>query len=313
MEVMQMPCKKTSLKKIFSVLLIGLMMVTFLSACSDEPSESSSSQVESAPESSSPPEPGGSREPGSVNYDDMMAKLAEVQKVNDKAAAWLTIPNTNMDMPIIYDPDNDNDYWVDKTLEGETVNPIQGNGVFLETVTYLHSRVVLNADLENSSENFTIFGHNWDNIYEPLVIGNDPKYEMFAQLPSYTDYDFLKENPYVYFSTPDQEMVWVVFSVMYTEEYWTLSGLEVEYFEPNPTPAQKNVMISEMLQRSEYVMGVDVNADDKLLCLSTCTRVYDGVGAVQRYVVVARLLREGESDKTPISVSDNIDPKKPNF
>jgi sortase (surface protein transpeptidase) len=58
---------------------------------------------------------------------------------------------------------------------------------------------------------------------------------------------------------------------------------------------------------------VDVNADDRILTLSTCTRANEGVGGDQRYIVVARLLREGESEKDTIRLTTNTEYVAPKF
>ena len=54
---------------------------------------------------------------------------------------------------------------------------------------------------------------------------------------------------------------------------------------------------------------MDVNASDKILTLSTCTRAY-GQTNQQRFVVMARLLRSGETI-SEVSITPNPDFKRP--
>lgn len=63
----------------------------------------------------------------------------------------------------------------------------------------------------------------------------------------------------------------------------------------------------EIASRSLYSTGIDVNTDDKILTLSTCTRDMDistrrGVTNA-RCVLVARLIRDGESEEVDTSLA----------
>ena len=54
---------------------------------------------------------------------------------------------------------------------------------------------------------------------------------------------------------------------------------------------------------------MDVNSSDKILTLSTCTRAY-GQTNQQRFVVMARLMRDGESI-SEVQITPNSDFKRP--
>ena len=54
--------------------------------------------------------------------------------------------------------------------------------------------------------------------------------------------------------------------------------------------------------RKLYTTGVSVMPDDKLLTLSTCTYEFDNA----RLVVIARLIREGESEESDFSKAARI-------
>lgn len=293
---------KNLLKKI-SLISTSLLLVLSLASCGDK-GETTSENISTVSSGSSKPIA------GSVSYSDMMKKLDEAKKVNELAKAWLTVPGTNIDYPIIVDPDHDNNYWLAKNLKGEEIaNPSKKSE---DTVVYAHAYTKLEKEISAGSANIVLFGHNWLNIRDPLAIGNDPKYTMFEQLPSYTDIDFAKEHPYIYFSTPDNEMVWKVFSVMYSESDWDES-VGVQYWQPNMNSTQKSAFYNEVIDRSLHIFDTDVNKDDTFLTLSTCTRIYPNAGENQKFVVVARLLRDGESDKDQVGVAMNTSVKEPNF
>ncbi len=64
------------------------------------------------------------------------------------------------------------------------------------------------------------------------------------------------------------------------------------------------------LPDSTMFSGVSVNESDTLLTLSTCTRQL-GSSSEQRFVVVARLLRDGETDSDAVKYAVNADAKEP--
>ncbi|MDR2654675.1 MAG: class B sortase [Oscillospiraceae bacterium] len=298
------------LKKLVLLAIAAVTLLTVAASCKksgETPADTDSlPQIDSSADTVSD----DPRAPGSISYDDMMKKLGDASKINSYAKAWLTIPGTNIDYPVINDNDHkeNNNYWLNRLLDGTESPNVYPN--YDETVVYTHEEAILDADINKMSRNITLFGHNWDNINEPLRM-NDPKDIMFAQLPMYAaDIDFAQENPYVYFSTSDNEMVWKIFCVMYCETDWTQT-VGIKYYLPNPNDSQMSILISEFRQRSMYEYNVDVKPSDKILTLSTCTRVYPGMGDSQRYVVVARLLRPDESDKDPVKVFQAINYKEP--
>jgi sortase B len=154
-----------------------------------------------------------------------------------------------------------------------------------------------------------MYGHNWNNLrHDTLKSGNQPGYTMFAQLPSYLDPKFAQELPHIYFSTAEQEGIWRVFAIEYVEV-----TTDFPYNSPNPTKEYFGELVQEIRKRSIYNFNVDVNADDRIITLSTCTRANAGVGEEQRYIVVARLLREGESEKDAIKLTTNTEYIAPKF
>ena len=66
--------------------------------------------------------------------------------------------------------------------------------------------------------------------------------------------------------------------------------------------------LNELAQRSLYDTGVDVLPTDKLLTLSTCSHEFEDA----RFVVVARLVRPGESAAVDTSkATENPNPRYP--
>ena len=92
------------------------------------------------------------------------------------------------------------------------------------------------------------------------------------------------------------------FSVILTPGVYGLLG---------PNGAGKSTLmniITEAKQRSEYVYDVDVTGEDKILTLSTCSYKYDKRNDV-RFVVMAKLLDEGEALQKTVQLKENTSKK----
>ena len=120
--------------------------------------------------------------------------------------------------------------------------------------------------------NTFIYGHN-------MRIGG----EMFSQLTEYKSEEFCREHPYFYIYTPDGKVrTYTIFSagvVKDTAENYTISFETDEDFEN---------YISMCRESSNYQVDVEVNAQSKIVSLSTCTNVQDD----ERFLVQGVLTAE---------------------
>lgn len=206
--------------------------------------------------------------------------------VNDDIRAWIRVPGTNINYAVCYHPD---------------VNYYTHRGYYKESS---HMGVVWtngNTKFGTSSQisnNTVLYGHNWTNVSANPRIAS-PNDQMFAQLTGYHHLSTAQANPYIYYSTEDANMTFKIFACFYTEvgfNYISTSG-------------GQNI-IDEAIRRSRHKFDVDVNSSDKILTLSTCTRAY-GQTSNQRFVVMARLLRPGET-VSPYSITSRPNHKQPN-
>lgn len=202
--------------------------------------------------------------------------LEEWKKINSDVVGWLTIPDTNISYPVLYT--GNTDYYTHRGYYKEQSK----NGViwFDEDTQFAE-----NGDV--TSTNGIIYGHNWTNCWNPIRIG-DPQDIMFAQLAAYDYESFGKEHPYVYLNTFGGNHKYQVFTAFYTD-------LSFPYFYAE-LPNQKwgiqmtmDDMIKQAIQKSKYDFGVTATAQDKIISLSTCTRVL-GQTDQQRFVVMAKLV-----------------------
>lgn len=219
------------------------------------------------------------------------AKAVEKKSsLNGDTVGWMYVPNTNIDYAVVQSR-QDNNYYVNKGYD----KAYSKNGVIWTDFR------ANSDDSKNLSPNNIIFGHNWANIYKPArTIANANAGDvMFSLVPSYTHLDFAQQNPFIYYSTLDKDLSWQVFASFFTDVYF-------DYVLPNPDKATYQKIIAEGIAKSEFNYNVNVSTKDKIITLSTCTRV-KGNTENQRYVVMAKLVEDGTSS-TNIATNTNVLP-----
>ena len=199
--------------------------------------------------------------------------------INPDIKGWITIPNTTVDYPVVQTTDND--YYLNHTFE-RNYNTVG--------VPFIDYRCSFGPSLSDFSDNTIIYGHN--------IKSN----KMFHEVLKYADLDFYKQNPTFQLNTVYQDYTCKVIAAYITNGDMSLpdsfayhnfinASSEEEYFQ----------YLNESVQRSFYYTGVDVEYGDKLVTLSTCTYEYDNA----RFVLLARLVREGEDTQVDVSQARN--------
>lgn len=213
------------------------------------------------------------------------------KEVNSDVKAWIKIPNTNINYPIVVGENNL--YYNEKDYYKQ---PSKNGVIWADTATKFGDRTKI-------SKNTVLYGHNWTNYGSNPKIG-DSNDVMFGQLTSFHHLNFAKQTPYIHYSTEDEKMLFKVFAVFYTETAFN-------YIASDPEPGSMLYIIEEAKRRSKFAYDVDVRTTDRILTLSTCTRAY-GPSSDQRFVVMARLMREDEEVKE-VKITDNPNHKKPSL
>ena len=217
------------------------------------------------------------------------ANIASWKAKNSDVVGWLRIPNTNINYPVVVGPDN-----LYYSAKGYDKNYSYYGVIWADSDTKFGTSSQI-------SQNTVLYGHNWTNCTANPFIARASDI-MFGQLPSFHYLNFCKSTPYIHYSTESEEMTWKVFAVFYTEESFN-------YIVSDPGASGLQYIINEAKARSLHDFAVDVNSSDKILTLSTCTRAY-GQTSQQRFVVMARLMRPGETI-TEVSITPNTDFKRP--
>ncbi|MDR3207873.1 MAG: sortase [Oscillospiraceae bacterium] len=194
---------------------------------------------------------------------DFQPLLAE----NPDVVGWLTVPGTKADGPVLFAPDN---YYLTHNFNKESS---RSGTLFLDSqdaITGTHT-----------SDNLAIYGHNMKSG------------AMFGRLKEYQQLSFYRKNPVFVFDTLYERGYWVVFSVFITNaEAAQDNGQFFEWRTADFLSREdKEVFLDDCAARSLFVTGVDVQAGDPLLSLTTCT--YEFTEA--RLVLMARKVRPGET------------------
>ena len=106
---------------------------------------------------------------------------------------------------------------------------------------------------------------------------------MFDEVHKYADATFAGNHPYIYFSSTEKNYKYQVFAAFYTHINWT----DYLYCYPNAT-RMKNI-ISTAKSSSLHDFGVSVSTSDKIISLSTCTRMKGNTNQY-RFVVMGKLV-----------------------
>lgn len=216
----------------------------------------------------------------SVDFPDgIQEKYKELYAQNQDFVGWLTVPGTSIDTPV-YKTSNNTYY-----LKHDNYDSYTKYGVpFMD----------MYCGVQHLSRNTTIYGHNFDNGL------------IFDELHNYQNLEFFKENPVIEFNTLYKDYKWKVIAAFHTNGTSDGDNGYLFYYIA-ASMGNNNFMefYDELQQRSYIHTGVDVQPTDKILTLSTCTYFFDKNGATQnaRFAVVARLVRDGESEDVDVSLA----------
>ena len=234
------------------------------------------------------------------------SKMQALYQRNKDTIGWIKIPNTNIDYGVVQE-NFSGEYM---TLDYDKKYNKDGDAIWADAWNTFGTR-------DQLSKNTIIYGHNWTNYKRPIQLGR-PSDKHFSQLAAYDYINFARSNPYISFSTLEDEMYWQIFAVFYVEVPDSYAGSK-DFYYINEAPESLVAFTDEAMDRSMFDFGVTVTENDKILTLSTCTRVYNKEALAagrrkdqQRFVVMAKLMPKGAELK-PMNITENKDFKKPQF
>lgn len=209
-------------------------------------------------------------------------RFQELAFINDDIKGWIKIDHTVIDYPVLQS-DNPT-FYLEHNYKKERS---RYGSIFIDS----------KCKDGTESKNIILHGHHMKDG------------QMFANILKFSDVEFCKICPTITFESPGHdENAWKIFSI----------------FKTNTIPSQGKIFnylvisfgdsksflnhIYNLKIRSLVDTGVDINADDQIITLSTCSYEFDDF----RTVLVARRVRENE-DKTVDSnkIKSNKNPLMP--
>lgn len=186
--------------------------------------------------------------------------FASLQERNPDVYAWIQVPGTNIDYPILQD-EEDNGYYLTHTIDGEEA--IEGS-IYTEDYN----------SKDFSDPNTVIYGHNMKNG------------SMFRTLHNYEDKEFFDENRDVVVYLPDAVLKYRIFAAYVFDNRHLL--LNYDFDDPDVYRLYLEDVLNIRDMNSHIDTSMEVGEDDRILTLSTCNKGIDD----QRYLVQAVLVSE---------------------
>ena len=195
-----------------------------------------------------------------ITVPDKKIDWAALETENSDIYAWIYIPNTNIDYPILQHPTDDN-YYLQHNLDGSYGYP-----------GCIYSQSMNRTDF--TDPNTVLYGHN---------MGDG---SMFHTLHDFEDNVFFTENPYVYIYTPDGVLVYEIYAACeFGDEH-----LFHRYDFTATTDYQSFLddMKGSRGMKDHIRENTSVGTDNHVLTLSTCVKDVPD----KRYLVGAVLVNE---------------------
>lgn len=182
------------------------------------------------------------------------------REVNPDIYAWITIPGTEIDYPILQHPE-DNTYYLNYNLDGTRGYP---GCIYTE-----------NYNSKNFDDpNTVLYGHNMRDG------------SMFAGLHQFADAQFFEAHPYIFIYTDNTTLIYRIFAAYEFSNVHLLLGYDTasedgfsDYLEEVKTACAQEGSMAEDIQVTEK---------DRLLTLSTCV----GGRSERRYLIQGVLLND---------------------
>lgn len=210
-----------------------------------------------------------------VTKADELDALDSATQRNQDTVGWLKIPGTTINNSVLQSHDNVMYLRTNEAREYDVYGCY-----FADWECSLGSREIL-------SPNTVIYGHS--------DLKDNPDGPRFSQLFKFTDPTFAAATPTISFSTLENFMNWEVFAVFYTDSSF-------DYISANPEGGVEE-LAKAVQEMSLYDYGITVGPEDKILTLSTCTIKFGKEDTSRRFVVMARLLPDGEEGPAAVSVT----------
>lgn len=198
--------------------------------------------TEATDETTEPAETTEATEPG------MIPGYEEIYNQNNDTVGWIKMEGTKINYPVMQTPEDPNYYlYRDFDKKDSTRGSIYAWG---------------DADINEPSDNITIFGHN-------MADGS-----MFNCLGAYTSKTAWENNSLIFFDTLNEYHTYKIFAVFKTSANIG-QGFSYHKFVDAADEAEFNEFVKTCKELAFYDTGITPVYGDKLICLSTCEYTLD--------------------------------------
>ena len=181
-----------------------------------------------------------------------------LKEQNKDVYAWIRIPGTNVDYPILQH-EEDNGYYLNHTIDG--VEALEGS-IYTENYNTKYF----------DDPNTVIYGHNMKNG------------SMFRTLHNYEDKTFFDENRVIYIYQPDRILEYRIFAAYVYDNRHLLLNFDLE--DPDMFQRYLDDVFNIRAANAHIDSSMELGTDDRILTLSTCNAGIE----TQRYLVQAVLI-----------------------
>ena len=228
-------------KKTVLIICISVFIIATISFCAyvlpplfsgiNKPEEVNSSQVSSVESTPAPELP------------DNPIDFKTLQEKNSDIYAWIKVPGTKVDYPVLRSNDKPEDFYLNHDENGK-----------YKFAGCIYSQMYNTDDF--TDPNTILYGHNMNNG------------SMFASLHSFRKVSFFNENEYIYIYTPGHILTYRIYSAYRYDNRHILYSFDfsdkqvfADYIEMTKNPKSTIVNVRK---------DVEVTADDRIITLSTC-------------------------------------------
>lgn len=190
----------------------------------------------------------------------ILPEYQALYELNNDLVGWITIPDTNIDYPVMQSP-YEKDFYLHRDF--------YKNYLYAGTLYARES-----CDVFAPSDNITIYGHRMEK----------PGRNMFFELDKLKQESWWQTHRTFTFDTIYEHHTYEIVCVFKTH---ATEGYPYHRFENAATEEEFNEFVSTVKSMQFYETGVTAEYGDKLICLSTCEYTLgDG-----RFVVVAKRIK----------------------
>lgn len=242
---------KNSTKKMWTVIYILLVIACFLCIAlmavylmdKKKQAQEAQEKYEEIVEQVVEPEPTEPVVPEEEEKAELPIDFEALQEINQEIYAWLRIPDTNVDYPILQREDEDQSYYLTHDMYGEAQ---KAGSIYTESYN--------SKDFHDP--NTIIYGHNMKDG------------SMFHNLRYFAEQEFFDEHEEMYIYMPGKVLRYQIFASYEFDDRHLLGSYNFEdeevfadYIEEITNPRSMYMMLRE---------DCELTVDDRIVTLSTC-------------------------------------------